>query len=75
MDSGVAASSQGHKAAHGKNPNRPRGLALDENDYMEDLVYNLFELDSMEGQGLRLPGDEAAAEEEDNCKAHGGHLD
>jgi hypothetical protein len=65
MDSAVTASSQGHEAASGTDPNRPRGSALDENADMEDLVYNLFELDFMEGQGLRRPEDEAAAEDED----------
>jgi hypothetical protein len=52
---------------------RIRGAAIDEGGSgMEELVSNLVDLGFMEGQGLRQPEDEAAAEEEEDPQAVGG---
>jgi hypothetical protein len=62
-DSDAAGSGQGDEAPDRINSDRLRGF-LDDSGNMEDLVYNLFELEFMEGQGLRQPEDEATAEDE-----------
>jgi hypothetical protein len=64
IDSAAAGSGQGDEAPDRIDPDRLRG-SLDDSGNMEDLVYNLFELEFMEGQGLRQPEDEATAEDED----------
>jgi hypothetical protein len=62
MDSAAAGSGQGDEAPDRIDSDRLRG-SLDDSCNMEDLVYNLFELQFMEGQGLRQPEDEATAED------------